>query len=80
MGGLPCAHNGGSVAIRDSTAAAQILRMDHSLMSADEMNHDFRLYSVLFLRHSGKSRQERNSGVALFESTFPGDFSEKERA
>ena len=41
MGGLPCAHNGGSVAIRDSTVAAQILRMDHSLMSGHGLNDDF---------------------------------------
>jgi hypothetical protein len=41
-GGLPCADSGGgSVAIRDSTAAAQILRMDHALMSPVGMNHDF---------------------------------------
>jgi hypothetical protein len=41
MGGLPCARNGGSVAIRDSTMAAQILRMDHTLTSRHGLNDDF---------------------------------------
>jgi len=45
-GALPCAYNGGDVAISDSTMAAHDLRMDHSLMSGPEINDDFFLDSA----------------------------------
>ena len=59
MGGLPCARNGGSVAMSDSTMAAQVLRMDHSLMSRHGLNDDFfRLESVRFLGNFWGTRGE----------------------
>jgi hypothetical protein len=46
-GGLPCAYNGGNVAISDSTVAAQVLRMEHNLTSGPEINDDFCLWIPL---------------------------------
>jgi hypothetical protein len=61
MGGLPCARNGGSVAIRDSTMAAQILRMDHTLTSRHGLNDDFFVWMGSVGVHAGKA-MERNCG------------------
>jgi len=64
MGGLPCADSGGSVAIRDSTAAAQILRMDHSLMGLGGMDNDFYL-------NSGAARKgSQENSRRPFDSSF----------
>jgi hypothetical protein len=75
MGGLPCAHNGGSVAISYSTVAAQILRMNHSLMSADGMNHDFSLGFRSISDAFKKKHPTKRTPSGFFGSIFPGDFS-----
>ena len=73
MGGLPCARNGGSVAMRDSTMAAQVLRMDHSLMSRHGLNDDFssgiRSLSWKFLGDE-RGRCDRNESVHVFFGQF----------
>ena len=76
MGGLPCARNGGSIAMRDSTMAAQILRMGHNLMSRHGLNDDFSSETALFVCMTGEpwrgmAERSRSHSILAMEANEP---------
>jgi hypothetical protein len=77
MGGLLCARNGGSVAMKDSTMAAQILRMDHNLMSGQGKNDDFIVLESIRIPGDDRGKSQRDEIVIGISAQF---FSGEDRA